>query len=156
MNDFDFFVGSWDVANRRRRELFADCDEWDEFPATSVCRLLLDGVGMVDEMDFPTLGAGGMTVGFQDRESGEWSLYWVSARDGILSEPVVGEVKDGNGEFFGEAVHEGRPVRVRNAWFGKGPDEFRWEQSYALNTPGGQGEWEPNWTMDFTRVRAAG
>ena len=34
--DFDFWMGSWNVRNRRLRERLAGSDEWDEFEATSV------------------------------------------------------------------------------------------------------------------------
>lgn len=148
MNDFDFFVGSWKVANRRLRTWLAGDTEWDEFEGTSVCRLLLDGVGMVDEMAFPSKDVTGMTVGFHDQKTGEWSLYWVDGRDGILTEPVVGKVGGGDGEFFGETVHEGRTVRVRNSWAGESADAFRWEQAFSAD--GGE-TWELNWVMDFTR-----
>ncbi|HEY1174773.1 MAG TPA: hypothetical protein VGF17_01345, partial [Phytomonospora sp.] len=87
-------------------------------------------------------------VGFRDQSSGEWSLYWVAGRDGILTEPVVGKVGDGGGEFHGETVHNGRTVLVRNSWALENADAFRWEQSFSADD--GQ-SWELNWVMDFTR-----
>ncbi|GLZ76473.1 hypothetical protein Afil01_12800 [Actinorhabdospora filicis] len=149
MSEFDFFTGTWSVANRRRTVWLADVEEWEEFPATSVCTWLLGGAAMADEMDFPTKNSTGMTLGLRDAKSGEWSLYWVRGDDGVLSEPVVGKINDGDGVFYGETEHDGRPVLVRNLWHSHGPDAFGWVQDYSAD---GGDTWETNWTMDFTRT----
>ena len=36
--DFDFFVGTWHVRNRRLQRGLAESAEWEEFPATTVAR----------------------------------------------------------------------------------------------------------------------
>ena len=35
VSDFDFWMGTWTVQNRRLRERLAGSDEWEEFEATS-------------------------------------------------------------------------------------------------------------------------
>jgi hypothetical protein len=35
MNDFDFFTGTWDVANRWRADFLDPDSEWEEFPGIS-------------------------------------------------------------------------------------------------------------------------
>ena len=47
--DFDFFIGSWDVAHCRLKERLADCVEWEEFKGTTVVRKVLGGFGNVDD-----------------------------------------------------------------------------------------------------------
>ena len=46
--DFDFWLGSWNVANRRLRRRLAGSDDWEEFAATAVARPILDGLGNED------------------------------------------------------------------------------------------------------------
>ena len=48
-SDFDFWLGSWKVHNRRLRERLADSDEWDEFEASRDRGPILDGLGNEDE-----------------------------------------------------------------------------------------------------------
>src|SRR5881397_2399588 len=49
VRDFDFWMGSWEQRNRRRKEWLADCDEWIEFESTSVAWPILGGLGNTDE-----------------------------------------------------------------------------------------------------------
>ena len=47
--DFDFLPGTWHIANRRlTNTLEPECDEWEEFEATSEARAMLGGVGNID------------------------------------------------------------------------------------------------------------
>lgn len=148
MNHFDFFVGSWDVANRRLAEPLTDSREWTEFPATSVCRQLMDGVGFTDEMWFGQSGSVGTTLGFYEADRQEWALYWVSGTDGRMQPPVRGVLKDDRGDFFGEDTHDGQPIKVRYRWRDIEAGSFTWEQAYSAD----EGRrWETNWTMKFTR-----
>jgi hypothetical protein len=52
--DFDFYVGTWEVANRRLTARLADSRDWEEFPALSVARPIFGGAGNLDEITFPT------------------------------------------------------------------------------------------------------
>ncbi len=70
-NDFDFFMGRWNVRHRRLKTLLAGSDAWYEFPGTSVARKILSGIGNIDENDFPTQGFGGMTLRLFDPAEGE-------------------------------------------------------------------------------------
>src|SRR5215469_7503754 len=88
--DFDFWMGSWQVCNRRRRRWLAGCEEWDEFEATSVARPILGGLGNEDE--FRTDWGGGfigMSFRFFDPATGRWAIYWASTRKlGVIEPPV--------------------------------------------------------------------
>jgi hypothetical protein len=35
MNDFDFFTGTWDIANRWRTDFLDSGSEWEQFPGIS-------------------------------------------------------------------------------------------------------------------------
>jgi hypothetical protein len=148
--DFDFLVGIWNVANRRLAGRWVGSHEWDEFPGVSVVTPILEGVGNLDQIRFPTKGWAGITLRLFDTRHQEWSLYWANSREGVLFPPVVGGFANGVGEFYGDDVDEGRPVRVRFTWtLPQQPDRPRWAQAFSLD--GGR-TWETNWTMDFTRA----
>jgi hypothetical protein len=151
--DFDFWMGSWKVRNRRLRERLAGSDEWDEFEATSVARPLLDGLGNEDE--FRTTYAGGfigMSFRFFDPQTRQWWIYWAdSRRPGRLDPPVVGSFDGDVGVFEGPDTFEGRPILVRFIWSGVTTPSPRWEQAFSED--GGE-TWETNWIMEFTRAEA--
>jgi len=149
--DFDFLIGRWYVQNRRLRKWLAGSDDWEEFEATSVARLLLGGMGNEDE--FRTDHAGGfvgMAFRFFDPETKRWAIYWAdSRRPGLLDPPVIGSFSGDTGFFEGEDFFDGRSVRVRFIWSGVTTPTPRWEQ--AFSDDGGE-TWETNWVMDFTRA----
>jgi len=150
-NDFDFLVGTWTSTQRRLRTVLSGSDEWYEFPGDLRCWSVLDGAGNVDEVTFPTLGYGGLTVRLHEPERGEWSIYWASGRSGGLTlPPQVGRFgDDGRGLFLADDLYEGRPVRVAYIWSDITADSARWEQAFS---PDGGKTWEVNWTMEFQRV----
>ena len=154
VRDFDFFMGSWNVHNRRLRKRLADSDEWDEFEATSVARPLLDGLGNEDE--FRTDHDGGfigMSFRFFDPVEKRWSIYWAdSRRTGVLDPPVFGTFDGDVGVFEGEDTFAGEPILVRFYWSGVTTPTPRWEQSFSDD---GGASWEPNWVMEFTPARDA-
>ena len=147
--DFDFFMGSWHVHNRRLRERLAGAEEWEEFEATVAARPLLDGMGNEDE--FRTDHDGGMigmSFRFFDPVTKDWSIYWAdSRRCGVLDPPVFGSFADGIGVFEGTDTFAGRPILVRFTWSRVDSGAPRWEQAFSADN----GEtWETNWIMDFT------
>lgn len=146
--DFDFLIGSWIVTNRRLRRRLAGSTDWEEFPATSVCRSVLHGTANMDEISMPAKGYAGMTLRLFDPARKEWSLYWVNSREGRLYPPVVGRFVAGRGEFYGDDTEGGTPVRVRYIWSMITSTSARWEQAFSVD--GGR-SWETNWIMDFTR-----
>ncbi|HET8727846.1 MAG TPA: hypothetical protein VFO41_10075 [Alphaproteobacteria bacterium] len=149
VHDFDFLFGRWTVTNRRLTQRLADSDEWEEFSGAFHCEPRLGGIANVDEMAVLAKGFSGMALRLFDVGQREWSIYWIDSRDGRLQPPVTGRFRNGRGEFQGNDVDEGRPVRVRFVWSDITGDSARWEQ--AFSTDGGR-TWETNWIMEFTRV----
>jgi hypothetical protein len=148
-NNFDFFVGSWTSRQRRLREVLAGCDEWYEFPATSRCWSVFDGVGNIDEVVFPTLGLSGVTLRLYDQQRDEWSLYWASSKSGLALPPQVGRFDDtGKGVFSADEVYEGRPIKVVYVWSDITAESCRWEQAFSAD---GGATWETNWVAEFER-----
>ncbi len=48
--DFDFFIGSWKLRNRRLQEWLKGSTSWDEFGGASVVRMVLGGLGHIEEV----------------------------------------------------------------------------------------------------------
>lgn len=148
-NSFDFFVGTWTSRQRRLRKILAGSDDWYEFDAINRCWSVLGGAGNFDELTFPELGYGGVTLRLYDAATDEWSLYWASSRTGLSLPPVVGRFgPDGRGVFTGPDVWEGRPITVRYLWSDITATSCHWSQAFSVD---GGGTWETNWVADFTR-----
>jgi hypothetical protein len=149
--DFDFWIGCWNVRNRRLRERLAESDEWEDFEATVTARRILDGMGNEDR--FCTEHDGGfvgMSFRFFDPDTGRWSIYWAdSRRPSVLDPPLFGGFDGDVGVFEGEDVFEGRPIRVRFVWSRVTTPTPRWEQAFSADVGL---TWETNWVMDFARA----
>ncbi len=81
---------------------------------------------------------------------GTWSLNFANANDGVLSQPAIGEFKDGRGEFYDQEPLNGRAILVRFVILPLTPDSCRFEQSFSDD--GGK-TWEVNWIAIDTRVK---
>ena len=146
-HDFDFLAGRWDVHNRRLKQRHIGSDEWDEFPGIEEARTQLGGMVSIDEIEFPTRGFRGCTVRSLDLATQRWSIYWINSRSGTLEPPVQGGFRGDRGEFHGDDMDDGRPVKVRFVWERLGADAARWSQAFSLD---GQA-WETNWVMEMRR-----
>ena len=91
----------------------------------------------------------GLTLRLYNPQSGQWSIHWSNSLTGTLDAPMMGEFRDGRGEFYGQDRFEGRVILLRFIWTSNGADACRWEQ--AFSTDGGS-TWERNWVMDFSRI----
>ena len=66
-----------------------------------------------------------------------------------MTPPMIGEFKDGRGDFFDQEVFNGKSVLTRNAFSAITPNSSRFEQAFSVD--GGK-TWETNWVMTFTRT----
>jgi hypothetical protein len=112
---------------------------------------VLGGLGNVDHFH-TTFPDGepfeGMSIRLFDPATRRWSIYWADNRVCRLLPPVVGAFHDERGEFTGDDVCDGTPVRVVFHWSDITPTSARWEQAFSAD--GGQA-WETNWVMEMTR-----
>jgi hypothetical protein len=63
--------------------------------------------------------------------------------------PMIGEFKNGVGEFYDQETWKGRSVIVRFLWSRITPNSAHFEQSFSGD--GGK-TWEVNWITDQTRA----
>lgn len=145
--DFDFLIGEWNITNEFLKERLKGSTDWETFPATSRVEKVMDGTGNLDQMSIPARGFSGMTLRLYDPATDEWSVYWSDTKSFRLFPPTIGRFENCRGEFFGDDIEGGTPVRVRFLWTA-GPSP-RWEQSFS--TDGGR-TWELNWVMRFERA----
>lgn len=149
--DFDFYLGRWQVHNRRLVQRFAGSDEWEEYAATDESRPILGGMGSIDDYRTEHFGGDfrGMAIRIFHPQTQLWSAYWSTNRSGTLDPPVVGRFKDGIGTFYGYDKDGDRPVYVRCLWSEIRADHVTWEQAFSID----QGRtWETNLVMDMDRI----
>jgi hypothetical protein len=151
-HDFDFEIGKWKMHLRRLKTRLQGSHEWVEFDGTSVTRPAWDGKSQVEEFEVDSPVGGhieGMTVRLYSPTAHQWSLYWANQKNGHFDQPMVGEFKDGRGEFYDQETWEGRTILCRFVWSNTTSKSPHFEQSFS--TDGGK-TWEVNWITDQTRI----
>lgn len=150
---FDWEIGSWKTDVRRLTAPLSGCSEWVEYTGTSVVREVLDGRANLVELrvEGPAGRIDGASLRLYNPRTGQWSLNYASAGNGVLTRPVHGGFRNGRGEFFGQEDIDGRVVLVRFVIAGITADSARFEQAYSAD--GGR-TWETNWIATDTRIGA--
>jgi hypothetical protein len=149
---FDFEVGSWEIHLRRLLHPLSGSTTWVQFDGTSVTRKVWGGRAFLEEFETrgPSGRVEGLTLRLYDPQSHQWRLYWANSKDGILGQPMVGEFKNGVGEFYDQESFNGRMIFVRYIWSRITPNSAHFEQSFSDD--GGK-TWQVNWITDQTRVK---
>ena len=151
-NDFDWEIGTWRTQLRRLVKPLTGSTTWVEYEGTSVIRKVWNGRANLIELDVS--GSAGRIEGLSLRlynpEARQWSLNFSNARGGTLSPPVVGEFRNGRGEFYGVDTLGSRTILVRFVISQITPDQWRFEQSFSDDA--GK-TWEPNWIAIDTRIK---
>ena len=153
-HDFDFEIGSWKIHLKRLKDRLAGSHEWVDFDGTSVTRKVWDGRANLNEFesDSQTGHIEGLTLRVYNPQTHQWSIYWANSKDPALGQPIqpmVGEFKNGRGEFYDQELWKGRAVYVRFIWSKTDTPVPHFEQAYSDD--GGK-TWEVNWITDQTRV----
>lgn len=149
--DFDFEIGTWRTHLRRLQNPLTGSKTWVEYEGTSVVRKIWNGRANLVELDVsgPAGRIEGLSLRLYNPESRQWSLNFSNSRGGTLSPPVIGEFRNGRGEFFSQETLNGRAILVRFVISDITPDSCRFEQ--AFSDDGGK-TWEVNWIATDKRV----
>ncbi len=151
-HDFDFDIGTWKTHLSRLRHPLTGSTTWIEYEGTTVVRKVWNGRANLAELeaDGPAGHLEVLSLRLYNPQSHQWSLNSANSRGGTLSQPTIGEFKNGRGEFFDQEALNGRTIFVRNVWSDITRDSCRFEQ--AFSDDGGK-TWEVNWIAVDTRVK---
>jgi len=151
-HDFDFEFGAWKAHLSRRLHPLTGSNTWVAYDGTSVVRKVWNGRANLGE--FNVSGSTGHIAGLSLRtynpQSRQWNISWANSSDGSLTQPMIGEFKNGRGEFYDQESMNGRAIFVRFIFSDITANSFRLEQ--AFSNDGGQ-TWEPNWITTFARIK---
>lgn len=149
--DFDFEMGTWKTHLWRRLRPLTGSTAWVEYEGTSVARKVWNGrANLLElEVDGPAGHIEGLSLRLYNPQSRQWSLNFSNSKGGTLTAPVIGEFRNGRGEFFGPDSLNERAIYVRFVISPVTPDSYRFEQSFSDD--GGK-TWEVNWVAIDTRV----
>ena len=153
-HDFDFEIGTWKTHLKLSSRLghpFTGPNTWSEYQGTSVVWKIWNGrANMVElEVDGPTGHVEGLNLRLYNPQSHQWSLNFASSNGGAMSQPTIGEFRNGHGEFFDQETLNSRAIFVRFVISDITPNSCRFEQ--AFSDDGGK-TWEVNWIATDTRV----
>ncbi|SFC91613.1 DUF1579 domain-containing protein [Pseudoalteromonas denitrificans] len=150
-DDFNFFIGQWQVKHKKRIHRLIDSQEWEEFEGTCISQKILGGYGNFDDnlLNLPEETYCAVTLRTYNKKTNMWSIWWVDGRFvDQLDEPMKGQFSDGVGIFYADDMFQGKTIKVRFIWTLPTPETPRWEQ--AFSTDSGR-TWETNWIMDFSK-----
>lgn len=150
-HDFDFEIGTWKTHLSRLLHPLTGSTTWTEYEGTTVVRTIWNGRANFVELDVdgPAGHIEGLNLRLYSPQSHQWSLNFASSSGGTMSQPTIGEFKNGRGEFFDQGTFNGRAVFVRFAISDITPNSCHFEQ--AFSDDGGK-TWEVNWIATDTRV----
>src|SRR5260370_20096410 len=151
-HDFDFEIGTWKTHLKRLLHPLTGSTTWVEYEGTSVVRKVWNGrANLVElEADGPEGHFEGLNLRLYNPQSHQWSLNFANSKGGVLSQPTIGQFKNGRGEFFDQETFNGRAILVRFVISDITPNSCRFEQ--AFSDDGGK-TWEVNWIATDTRVK---
>jgi|SRR5579862_765816 len=153
-HDFDFEIGAWRTHLRRLVHPLTGSTTWVEYEGTSVVRKVWSGrANLLElEVDGPAGHIEGLSLRLYNPESHQWSLNFSNSQAGAMSQPTIGEFKNGRGEFFDQEPLNGRAILVRFVISDITANSCHFEQSFSDD--GGK-TWEVNWLATDTRMPEA-
>jgi hypothetical protein len=153
-HDFDFHFGTWKTHIRRLTQPLSGSNTWVELNGTVTVRRVWDGRANLEEIDAgnTTTHLKGLTLFLYNPQAHQWSQTFSGINDGTLGQPMIGEFRNGRGEFFDQETFNGRTILVRFVWSDITPNSHHVEQAYSED--GGR-TWETNFTANLTREAQA-
>jgi hypothetical protein len=149
-HDFDFNLGTWKTHIRRLLHPLSGSEDWVELDGTVTVRKVWGGRAQLEEIEADGSKGHfeGLTLFLYNPEAHQWGQYFANSAAGILNPPVIGEFKNGRGEFFDQEIFNDRAILVRMVWWDITTDSHHLEQSFSGD--GGK-TWEPNFIATLTR-----
>ena len=150
-HDFDFEIGTWKTQLSRLLHRLTGSNTRVEDEGATIVRKIWDGRANLVELkaDGPARHFEGLSLRLYNPQSQQWNLNFAGLGGGTLSQPTVGEIKNGRGEFFDQETLNGRAILVRFFTSDITSNSWRFEQSFSDD--GGKTR-ELNWIATDTRV----
>ena len=151
-SDFDFEIGTWKTNLKRLLNPLSGSTTWVEYEGTTVVRKVWNGrANLVELVADGTAGHfEGLSLRLYNPQSRQWSLNFANVKSGVMTQPTIGEFKNGRGEFYSQETLDGRAILVRFVISDITQNSCRFEQ--AFSDDGGK-TWEVNWIAVDTRVK---
>ena len=152
-HDFDFEIGTWKTYLKRLAHPLTGSNQWIDCNGVSVVRKVWDGRANLLELeaDCPSGHLQALSLRLYNPQSRQWTLNFSNSSGGTLSQPTIGEFKNGRGEFYDQETFRDRAILVRFVISDITPNLCRFEQSFSDD--GGK-TWELNWIAVDTRIRS--
>jgi hypothetical protein len=101
-HDFDFEIGTWKAHISRLQHPLTGSTTWVEMEGVVVVRKVWNGRAnlMQLEVDSPTGHLEELNLRLYNPQSHQWSFNFSNSKDGTMAQPMIGEFKNGRGEFF--------------------------------------------------------
>lgn len=147
VGDFGFLAGNWKISHRRLKK--PGDKDWDVFTGEATVWSALNGKASIEELRIPARDFFGMGVRVFHVEKRLWADHWVSGKNGVLNEPMMGSFENGVGTFIADEMDGDKPIKARGVWDRITAASCRWHQ--ATSSDGGK-TWQENWFMDWVRV----
>src|ERR1700727_1254387 len=150
-HDFDFEFGNWKTHLSRLVHPLTGSKTWVDYDGTTTVRKIWNGrANLVElEVDGPKGRIEALSLRLYRPQAKQWSLNFANSSDGTLSQPTVGEFKNGRGEFLDQETLNGRAILVRFVISDITPNSCHFEQAFSDDA--GK-TWEVNWIATDTRV----
>lgn len=151
-HDFDFDIGVWHTHIRRVVDPFADSTNSFELNGTVTVRKIWNGRAQLEEIeaDGPKGHWEGLSLFLYNPQSHQWSQSFLNSKVAVLSDPLIGEFKDGRGQLFAPDTYHDKKILVRAVWSEITPDSHRYEESYSND--GGK-SWVRSFDAHLTREK---
>jgi hypothetical protein len=150
-HDWDWDIGTWKTHQRRLLHPLTGSTTWVEYTGTDVVRKIWDGANSGSiEADGPSGHLAIFAVRLYNPDSHQWSVYFTNPAGGSFGVPVVGEFKDGRGDFYDQETYNGKTIFVRFSVSDITPTSCHFEQAFSAD--GGK-TWETNFVVDETLVK---
>jgi hypothetical protein len=150
-HDFDFEVGTWKTHLKRLLHPLTGSTTWVEYDGTSVVRKVWNGSANLLELevDGPSGHIQALSLRLYNPEAHQWSLNFANSAGGAISQPTIGDFKNGRGEFYDQETLNNRAILVRFIISDITQNSCHFEQAFSED--GGK-TWEMNWVATDTRI----
>lgn len=151
-HDFDWNIGAWKTHQSRLLHPLTGSHTWVEYDGTDVVRKIWGGRASLGEIeaDGPAGHLEILSLRLYNPDTHQWSFNIARSGTGSMEKPLIGEFKNGRGEFIDQETYNGKAILVRFSVSDITLTSCRFEQ--AFSDDGGK-TWEVNFIVTETRVK---